>query len=222
MMDWTYLLATLHSTQTPVLPEPSLDRAYLALGWALVLSCAGVWLVRRLRFGRGARWLVAGLLMLWTLWPGDGSPSYWLGLAFRAPSLSSSALCGWLLWRFLMAPARPALPPRAGGFLVAVGIVLGWLLLLDTFAVWPVSFYAWGFSPVVTSVLALLACIPWLLGGARTRLSWVGLVLLLTFVLLRLPTGNLWDAVLDPWLWGGLHLGGLLWLWRRWRGRPAA
>jgi hypothetical protein len=27
----------------------------------------------------------------------------------------------------------------------------------------------------------------------------------LLFVLLRLPTGNVWDAVLDPWLWLGLH-----------------
>jgi len=41
-------------------------------------------------------------------------------------------------------------------------------------------------------------------------------------VLLRLPNGNLWDAVLDPWLWAGLHLVGLRWLWHRWRGRSAA
>jgi hypothetical protein len=24
---------------------------------------------------------------------------------------------------------------------------------------------------------------------------------LLLFVVLRLPTGNVWDAVVDPWLW---------------------
>lgn len=222
MMSWTDFLTAFYSTQTPVLPVPVLDRAYLAFGWALVLSCAGVWLVRRLRFGIGARWLVAGLLMVWALWPGAGSPSYWLGLAFRAPSLTSAALCSWLLWQFLKASARPALPAKVGGFFVAVGIVLGWLLLLDTFAVWPVSFYALGFSSMATGMIALLACIPWLWGGATTRVSWVGLALLLTFVLLRLPNGNLWDAVLDPWLWAGLHLVGLRWLWHRWRGRSAA
>jgi hypothetical protein len=27
----------------------------------------------------------------------------------------------------------------------------------------------------------------------------------LVFVSLRLPTGNLWDALLDPWLWLLLH-----------------
>jgi hypothetical protein len=29
---------------------------------------------------------------------------------------------------------------------------------------------------------------------------------LAVFVLLRLPTGNLWDALLDPWLWVALHV----------------
>jgi hypothetical protein len=32
------------------------------------------------------------------------------------------------------------------------------------------------------------------------------------FVLLRLPTGNVWDALLDPWLWLLLQAD---WLQRR-------
>jgi len=35
------------------------------------------------------------------------------------------------------------------------------------------------------------------------------------FVLTRLPTGNVWDALLDPWLWGGLQAGWLIGAVRR-------
>jgi hypothetical protein len=41
---------------------------------------------------------------------------------------------------------------------------------------------------------------------------------LLLFAATRLPTGNVWDALIDPWLW--LFLNGALFrtLYRRWRG----
>jgi hypothetical protein len=32
---------------------------------------------------------------------------------------------------------------------------------------------------------------------------------LLVHVVLRLPTGNVWDALLDPWLWAALQLAWL-------------
>jgi hypothetical protein len=35
-------------------------------------------------------------------------------------------------------------------------------------------------------------------------------VVLAAYVLLRLPTGNVWDAVLDPFVWLALHVQ----LWR--------
>jgi hypothetical protein len=99
--------------------------------------------------------------------------------------------------------------------------VLGWLLLLDTFAVWPVSLYALGSSPAALAVVALVACLPWLLAGprqsARNASFLLGGVLLLQ-VLLRLPTGNLWDALLDPWLWIVLQLDWLQRGLRRFRG----
>jgi len=45
------------------------------------------------------------------------------------------------------------------------------------------------------------------------------LLLAAVFALTRLPSGNLWDALLDPWLWLALHgvLLRQLWLW--WRQR---
>ena len=42
-------------------------------------------------------------------------------------------------------------------------------------------------------------------------------VVLLLFVLTRWPSGNLWDALLDPLLWLGLQVR---WAWA-WRGRRA-
>ncbi len=214
-MDWTTLIPSLLATQTPALPEPALTRIYLALGWALVLTSGGAWLAGHLRFGVSRQRLVGALVLLWCLWPGPWSPTYWLGLAFRAPSLVSATLCGWFLLRQLLPSARMA--TRSEAEWVFGGIVLGWLLLLDTFARWPVSLYVVGFSPMLTGLMALIACLPWLKRAAPTSTTWAGLGVLLVYGLLRLPTGNLWDAVLDPWLWIGLHGVGLRLLWRRWR-----
>ena len=68
--------------------------------------------------------------------------------------------------------------------------------------------YAWGFSPLAVAVLALLALLPWWAGGPHNhRLpAWVAPCAVLLFVTLRLPTGNVWDAVLDPWLWVALQV----------------
>jgi len=53
--------------------------------------------------------------------------------------------------------------------------------------------------------------------SARDVSLLLGAVLLLQ-VLLRLPTGNLWDALLDPWLWVVLQVGWLQHALRRFRG----
>ena len=80
--------------------------------------------------------------------------------------------------------------------------LLGWVLLLDTFAWWPLSLYAWGFGPQALGWVALASLLPMVLGGWRLSAAGYALPLvLLWFVALRLPTGNVWDAVLDPWLW---------------------
>lgn len=205
-MDWTTFTHSLLSTQVPVLPSPGVVRLYLALSWALVLATLGLWLLRRwVPQGKPVwRWAVPAGLAFWSVWPGPLSPAYWLGLAFQAPSLLSTVLCG----LFVLRQFKPAVLPaeRCDGpwYFGVVGIVLGWLLLLDTFAVWPVSLYALGFSPVTLAVVALVACLPWLLAGLRQSARNISLLLVGVFllqVLSRLPTGNLWDALLDPWLW---------------------
>lgn len=85
-----------------------------------------------------------------------------------------------------------------------LGVLLGWVLLLDTLALLPVQWYAWGFSPVAPAVVFLVAMLPWVVWPAKlgNRVGvWLAPLAVMLFVLLRLPSGNLWDALLDPLLW---------------------
>lgn len=171
--------------------------------------------------GRG---LIAGAAFtgaVLALLPGDWGLRYWLGLAFQMPSWVSLGLCAWYLQRLLWVPRAPTavhakmkppvfrtLPPvpLAQGFTVAAVIasVLGWWALLDTVLAFPVSLYPLGFGPWMPVVLLVLIGLPWLVHPslpARHPLPWIVTGALLLFVLLRLPTGNALDAVLDPLLW---------------------
>jgi len=214
---------------------PSLPLAWamqldLSLGWALVLALLGSTLAWRLPLPQ--RRLVALVLAVWALLPGPLSPDYWLGLAFHAPSLTAMLLCAGLVQRLLFpaglrrswprdgASAAARLPAGSLG-LLAVGVLLGYALLLDTFALLPLSLYAWGFSPLALLLLLALFLLPWVAGAARERphaLShWLAPLALLLFAATRLPTGNVWDALLDPWLWLLMHGLLLRQLWRRWQ-----
>ena len=57
------------------------------------------------------------------------------------------------------------------------------------------------------AVVLAMALAPLLQAGAMRRgTAWVVPAALLLFAVFRLPSGNLWDAVLDPWLWLVLHI----------------
>ena len=153
-----------------------------------------------------------GWLFLGKKYPG----SYWLGLAFQSPSLMSVVLCVVWVARSLEKKPFTVLDVTSKNsqptLLASAGILLGWVLLGDTLAWWPVSIYAWGFS---TWALAL-TCVPafslWCINGPDhdDQAFTIGFsVVLLLFVVTRLPSGNLWDALLDPWLWIILQVMGL-------------
>jgi hypothetical protein len=225
-------LNTWLSGQTPVLPSPTAMRVALPLVWAIILG-SGTWflagkLERRYRLG------LVLLVMAWTGVPGAASPAYWLGLAFQTPSLSSGALClVWFLRRTRQAPGS-AVASACAEFkglkvLAALGVGLGWVLLLDTLAWTPVSIYAWGFGSAALAWVAVLATLLWAVWGSDRKDGLIVPVMLLgvlaLFVLTRLPTGNLWDALIDPWLWIGLQAGWLLSVARRlmaWARQPPA
>jgi hypothetical protein len=215
-MDISTFSNILFSTENPVLPSATVMRLALQGAWAIVLG-SGVMLAAG-KLSRPYRLGLALCVMLWTLLPGRAAPAYWLGLAFQTPSLMSAVIClAWLLNRvrserppvFLMTRS----PARAIKILTVLGVVLGWVLLLDTLAWLPVSVYAWGFSSAAFAAVAVVASSLWL--TTRSAASVVPLVVLALFVLSRLPTGNVWDALMDPWLWVALQVEWLINVARR-------
>jgi hypothetical protein len=220
----------------PALPQAWVMQLGLTLGWALVLASLGAALACKLSLGR--RRVLAAALAVWTLLPGPLSPDYWLGLAFQAPSLVAMLLCGGYLHRLLWvrsateaSASAPMLhhpadalhavaPARAEVWLVSA-VLLGYVLLLDSFAVLPLQMYAWGFSPLLLLAVLTLSLWPWVRGGradpATGPLGWLLPAALLLFAATRLPSGNVWDALLDPWLWLLLQALWLRGLYRRWR-----
>jgi len=210
--------ALLLATDAPALPSPTVMQLWLRLGWCAVLPWLGV--VAMVRFApvgarRGAWPITVAVSLALSAWlPGPYSPAYWLGLAFQAPSVVTALLCAGILAERLVpsAVARgpvPA-PDRLKTAFAITGVVLGWALLLDTFALLPLQLYAWGFSPAAVGLVLAAAAVPWVvLGGGPQALrarTWVVPIALLVFAAWRLPTGNVWDAVLDPWLWFALHV----------------
>jgi len=188
------------------------------LGWALALGAVSVFLLRT--FNITTRRTVALVIILLCILPSEWSPSWWLGLAFQTPSLTLQGLCGLYLYQqlFLQAGAEVPLPdsstPTARttwplGLLLAV-IVAGWIFALDTFAFFDISLYAIGFTPYAVLAALFFACLLQLIsarsGHAQPtrhyrQLATIVLIATIVHLLLRLPTGNMWDALLDPWLW---------------------
>jgi hypothetical protein len=236
MIDLSHWLGQLLATDVPALPAPWMMRLGLAVGWALVLAFLGAGIGYKLS-QNGRRWLALGLA-LWTFVPGPVSPAYWLGLAFNTPSLTAMLLAGWSLWWLLFdadtravsaslpyAVDQPRVVAASQGWQLWPLVALGYLLMLDTFAVLPLQIYAWGFSPLLLLGLLALSLLPWLLGGnaleRRVAPVWLAPVALLLFAATRLPTGNLWDALLDPWLWLILQWLLVRDLYRRFRARTS-
>lgn len=202
-----------------LLPDPLSVQVYLGFAWALVLSSlllAG--LARWFRLAPLWKALCVGLVLAICIQQGPWSPTYWLGLAFQAPSLCSALLCAhWLRESLRSGPAPVLTPNRVVLPVLLAMLVLGWLLLLDMLAWLPFSLYALGFGPWAAGLLLLLGLLPVVLQGSaawrdpRARVLPAAVVL---FVLSRWPSGNVWDAVLDPWLWLVLH-GYAFARWRR-------
>lgn len=201
-----------------ITPSLSALSVGMHLGWALTLGAGAVFLLRTTNVT--SRRIVALLIALLCLLPNEWSPSWWLGLAFQTPSLTLQGLCGLYLYEHLRIQAgttmpltdttTPAVQARWPLSLLLVAIVAGWVLALDTFAFFDIALYAIGFTPYAVLAALFLACLLQLIsarsGHAQStrhyrELAAIVLIATLVHLLLRLPTGNLWDALLDPWLW---------------------
>ncbi|MBC7620957.1 MAG: hypothetical protein H7293_18565 [Candidatus Saccharibacteria bacterium] len=121
--------------------------------------------------------------------------------------MSTVLLCGLCLSRTLAWSDRDGYVCSAWNrkevFLSLCGIALGWALLLDTLGIWPGFIYDWGFGSIAPAIAILIAALPWI--AARRVVPSQGVILGGTaigfYLFLRLPTGNLFDALIDPWLW---------------------
>lgn len=185
------------------LPEMGLQFIYGRLAWGVVLAALFITLwPRRLTLpGRAVGILAAGMVALQAL-PGAASPTYWLALAFQWPSGMLLGLC---LAKLYLASAGEAhyrvLPIRLAMLIAALGIVL----YIDAIGLVSLGLYYWGFGPYAAPLLALVLAAASAVAFARGTLRVPALALLLammSFTILRLPTGNIWDALLDPLLWG--------------------
>ncbi|NDB01201.1 MAG: hypothetical protein EBY25_09805, partial [Betaproteobacteria bacterium] len=194
-MDALSLSSVLTVLQAPLVPGLHTQDLARPLLWALTLGG------------------VVHLVLLWVALPGSASLAYWLAQAFQMPSLSSAALGLGYLWRVWRGP--PMAGARAGARVGAraatacqlmhslrwLAVLLGWLLLLDLLALLPLSLYGLGFGTPALGVAVSLLLLFWLRWGAEPAARpWLALAaaVLLLFVLTRWPSGNLWDALLDP------------------------
>ena len=225
-MDALSLSSVLTVLQAPLVPGLHTQDLARPLLWALTLGGAVHWLARGC--SPGVRQAALVLVLLWVALPGSASLAYWLAQAFQMPSLSSAALALGYLWRVWRGPprasarlgARAATACQLMHSLRWLAVLLGWLLLLDLLALLPLPLYGLGFGTPALVVAVSLLLLFWLRWGAEPAARpWLALAaaVLLLFVLTRWPSGNLWDALLDPLLWLGLQLR---WLWA-WRGRRA-
>jgi hypothetical protein len=196
----------------------SLFGLWLRLGWGLVLGALTGQLVSAVhqsgaessaaRAGAGWPWATAVVATLVTwLAPGPWSAAHWLGLAFFAPSGLLVGLSAVTVWRLSGRSAR--LPTRAAAWmpmppLLAMAIAgSGALLYAAHLTALPLDLYAMGhgrWAPLWVMLPASLIALGLWWQGHGTA-AWAVATALLLHSLLRLPTPNAWDAVLDPWLW---------------------
>ena len=184
------------------LPDLALQIFYGRLAWGIVLLALLAALVpARWRLGRRTMALAAGGMFLLMVLPGSLSPAYGLGLALQYPSglMVGCCLLG-LHARWRNEPV-PVLMPVS---LAAPLAIAGAALYLDAMGLLAQGYYYAAFGAVGAPLLALLGVAGCALAIARGQGRGHAVVLLgalLLFSLLRLPSGNLWDAILDPLLW---------------------
>lgn len=184
------------------LPELEWQWVYSRLAWGAVFAS----LVLRTWPGSAARppraaWVAAGAVVAAMLLPHAASPAYWLGLMFQYPSVM---LVACLIVPLLAGDSLPLSAPIPGPRLALMLALGGAWLYADASGWLNTGLYAQGFDRRWAPAAALLigAGAVWAVRGATTRAS--GLVVLAcvgVFCLTRLPTGNLFDALLDPLMW---------------------
>jgi len=183
------------------LPPLFLQAIYAHFAWGCVLAGLMVMLMGCWRTLAGWQVSTVALLSFGVCGPfGPWSASYWLGLCFQWPSALLMLCSALVVWRRGRGLAHlPLMPTRLAWVLATTGAVLyvdsvGWL---------PLGLYARGFGAgaVLLCLLGSVLAFSAVLFRRRRDVAMAVLMSLTLFAVLRLPTGNAWDAVLDPLLW---------------------
>lgn len=184
------------------LPSPELQVLYAHLAWAFVLGACGVgvmWRFHPFPTRSAAAWVVLAFTLC--MLPGEASVAYWLGLSFQTPSAFLLCLCVLAVWnRGQPRPEDRVLPTG-----LALGLVLaGLMLYADAWAWVHLGLYVRGFGAeaAFAGLLVGTAAVLAVATGLPRRASIAAIVALTIHALWRLPTGNVWDALIDPLLWG--------------------
>jgi hypothetical protein len=211
-------------------PALALVHLYCDVAWPIVIAAATASAVPR-------RWIapgplaMGGVALLWLLCTGalhglgGGAGAQALGLALQQPSGLLTAWAVVALWRRAVPGTNPAMdagPVWPWPWALAWSLV-GLLLYLDTLGYVAIGLYPAGlpigpaasWAPMAVGVAALAA---W----ARPAWRPIAVALALAVALhavARLPTGNVWDALLDPLLWVGVTGVWVVALGRRGAGR---
>lgn len=208
-----------------MLPDLDWQFHYGRVAWAVVLTATALAALRSWRLPVPSAALLFTLAAGAQFLPGGWSPAYWLGLAFQSPSTLTVAVC--------TASIRAGRRRKSGACMAAPGLLslhfhcilaaAGGVLYVDAMGLTSFGLYYLGFDPTAAPLSATVIagiCAAALWRGRQVLLPMLVLLALLPFMLLRLPTGNLWDAVIDPllWTWSVFHVAGAL---CRRRPRPA-
>lgn len=211
----------------PALPVASTLPGWVAGSWgvciaALLSVAARAWGWRILK----GLAVAALLCAVWaSVWPGEIDWIAQLALAFQTPSAVTLLALAWWAWG-VHVPGRHGIRAATLADAWWGAWALGWALWFDTFNRWPqgwdISLYDWGFgAPAMWfAALCVWASAAWMWRRTQTlaRIHVVLALALLLYALTRWPTGNVWDALLDPWLWFAANAYALRRLWAYWRG----
>lgn len=196
------------------LPDLAWQVLYGQIAWGIVAAAlVAALLPKRLRLGPAATLLLLAGSVALHLVPGSASPAYWLGLAFQYPSAVLTGICLTQLW-----PGRHAALPRAAlptGLAAAI-VLAGAALYLEAIGMFSFGLYVAGFGPTgapVAAVILAAGCAVAVLHGIGRAYALAVLGAITLFAVTRLPTGNLWAALIDPFLaaWAVGSLIGAAW-----------
>ncbi|MFN6061532.1 MAG: hypothetical protein ACK422_14645 [Burkholderiales bacterium] len=195
-----------------LLPSLAMQQFFHAVIWLAVLSWLGVQCLPS--YDRRWRWVmcsIAALLVL-LMWQ-SVLPS--LGLVFQTPSLMTLCACLAVAWGDIKGPSSRLFgshdQARLSPGLWLVVVLVGWCLSLDAFGWLPWDVYSMGFEPrllwLAWGVLGLWMATAYLLPLPDGHAKAATCCLLATglFVVTQAPSGNVWDAWLDPGLWLFAH-----------------